>query len=250
MRYISHLAALFVVGVLAVGGYGCAGGDEPEPTASDDVTRAQLLSKMRNLVLGYKDAEWDLKKAKYVEAENLVYEAYGLSALVTPGVHKSFINVREGTAPVLETNLAGNPRLTITTRHFTLAVSNEAYLGNFVSLLTHEYIHVWQHFHGYAGNAKHDQREFLANAFNVLGGQSLMADKLRREAGFDVSSIPPVVEPQRMINAAQVVKNYGTRRGAWGLNASDTKAYDTEYDACKVVYDRLSKVYNDNGTKK
>lgn len=250
-RYGSLLVLLLSVGVAAASS-GCASEDNGSAGEdSADLTRSELLEKMKPLVTNYKDAEWDLKKKKYTEAANLVYAAYGLSSLVKPALQSGLIVVLNGVSPVMETSLAtGSPRISITTRHLELAVSNQTYLDNFVSVLTHEYIHVWQSFNGYSGTAKHDEREFLANAFNVLGGDSYQAKEVLTKTGFNLGTIPSVVEPQRMVNAVAVVKTYGPRRGNWGVGATRATAYDAEFDAVKAVYDRLAKTYKDNGGKR
>lgn len=247
----SLLSVFLLLGVTAAN-TGCASDDGATPNEdTSDLTRSELLAKMKSLVTNYKDAEWDLKKKKYTEAANLVYATYGLSSLVKPAVQSGLIVVLNGVSPVMETNTSmGSPRISITTRHLELAVSSPAYLDNFVSILTHEYIHVWQSFSGYSGTAKHDEREFLANAFNVLGGGSYQAKEIFNKTGFDLGTIPRVVEPQRMINAAAVVKTYGPRRGNWGVGATRSAAYDAEFDAVKAVYDTLAKTYKDNGAKK
>lgn len=251
-RSTSWTATLLLALGSIIGPPACAsdGGTEPGETESN-VTRADLLTRMNSLVVGYKDAEWDLKRAKYTEAANLVYATYGLSALVAPTLQQGLLVIQEGTSPVLKTDTAlGTPHIKVATRHLELAVKNQTYLDNFVSLLTHEYIHVWQSYNGYAGDGAHDRREFLANAFNVRNEESLIAKEIHVQTGFDFATMPHVYVQQRMINAAAVVKTYGPLRDTWGLSPQKKVEYQAEFDAVKAVYDVLARTYNDNGTKK
>ncbi|MCB9556012.1 MAG: hypothetical protein H6707_07905 [Deltaproteobacteria bacterium] len=221
------------------------GNDQPNPVASEVpiAIEEQLRGAIAKQIDGYKDAPWEVKAPVYTAAAKLVYEHYDLS-FVSPAIQAKLIKVIRQWKPVLETELAGSaPEISLSAAWLDNAARNTDLLGNFVSVLVHEYIHVWQHFNGYAGDDHKAEREFLANAYNVLGAKSAVAGQISQASGVDFASLPPALGPQRTISAAAALKDY------WPKMPADRQALlQGEYEAVLEAYTVLTKSYTDSGT--